>query len=233
MARTLKNRDVARFSEAGLLRVQRAAVDLGWLLDRGYPLAGSLSLVGDRRDLDARQRDALRRCAATAQIAARRRVSRVERAALANRWLAIDAYNVLTTARVLAEGGLVLRGRDGAHRDLAGHHRRARGAEATWRAAQWIRALLVPLNLAGARWFLDEPVSGSGHLAAALRDAGDEALLTRDADAALLAQREVVASADSRVIDGPNPWFDLAGYLAQHTADPWIVAPFELLEEDP
>jgi hypothetical protein len=218
-------RDAELFAGAALQRVQRAAAQLAWLLDRGYPLAGSLGLVGDRWALEARQRSALHRAAATAATVAGRAARRVPASALAGRWLAIDAYNVLTTARVVAEGGLVIRGRDGAHRDLAGAHRRARDAAATWAAAQQVRAALAPLALAGVRWVIDAPVSGSGRLATALRAAGDAVVMANDADAALLAEQGVVlASADGRVIDGPQSWFDLAGLLA-HTA--WVVAPFE------
>ena len=56
--------DAKLFSPAQLPVLQQATRDLSWLFSHGYSIDASLKLVGDRYQLNARQRLAVARCAA-------------------------------------------------------------------------------------------------------------------------------------------------------------------------
>ena len=66
--------------------LREATADLAWLLTRGYPHTSALKLVGDGRDLVARQRVAVSRCACSEAAAARRRRHEVACEALHGRF---------------------------------------------------------------------------------------------------------------------------------------------------
>lgn len=56
-----QNRDPEWFGPGRLPTLRQALFDLNWLLDRGYPAAASLNLVGNRFRLVERQRKMLSR----------------------------------------------------------------------------------------------------------------------------------------------------------------------------
>ena len=103
----------------------RAAIgDLCWLLDRGYAPRSALELIGNRHTLTSRQRMAVSRCACSLASAQHREQQRGEPTALRGEELWLDGYNVLTVLETALAGGVVLLGRDGCCRDIAGIHRR-------------------------------------------------------------------------------------------------------------
>jgi hypothetical protein len=169
-----------------------AVRDYRLLLDRGFPVAATIKLVGDRYRLDKIERNILFRGvldkATSASIAARR-VPVFE----PGRSLAIDGYNVLFTLINYRRGHPLFVSTDGLVRDAGGAHGRI------GRAADFDDALhlLAPVLAAGHASFvtiyLDAPVSGSGSHAAAIR-----AALTEHGLACAV---QVVPSADPWLID--------------------------------
>lgn len=112
--------------------------DYRWLLDRGYPEAGSISLVGDRFRLDRDERHVLFR-GVSAEVAARRRGARIvppevvgaaadgENSDAAPRpVLGIDGHNVLLTVANYLRGVRTFECDDGLIRDIGGVHGRVR-----------------------------------------------------------------------------------------------------------
>ncbi len=207
-------RDARLFAEAVVPTLRAAGADYGWLLGRGYSPVAALKLVGDRFQLAARQRDAIRRgvCAPdrAAQRAARRRP-------LAGQ-VAIDGFNVLVTLESLLSGAPVFRGVDGALRDLAGVH-------GTWRRVEETRpaldAITEVLGDAEALWVLDRPVSNSGRLAAMLRERGWQAEVVDAADPVLAATGLPVATSDGPLIDRCAEVVDLVSPRVTDTH--WVV----------
>ena len=231
--RTLRGahpKDRACFAPAEIDRLRRAVADLSWLMDRGYPDKASLKLVGDRYALRDRQRKALRRCAAGDEESARRRARRLAMTELAGERLVVDGYNVLLTIEAALSGGVLLVGRDGVMRDLAamsGHYRRVK---VTRLAVDLIAGAIDEAGCAGVRWLLDRPVSNSGRLRALIEErvAGERAPwaveLTDRTDRALAESPEVVASADSAVLDRCERWCNLARHVVETAVpDAWIV----------
>lgn len=207
----------------------RSAVDeLSWLLGRGYAERSALALVGDRHALTARQRKAVSRCAAPEAAAAARRARRVEPAELAGQVVHVDGFNTIIGGETACSGGVVLRGRDGAHRDLSAVHGTYGHVEETAEVLEALRELLAPAR--EVVWLLDRPVSNSGRLAGALRERAAAAglpwqvELVWDPDRELAQSRAVVATCDAQILDAGVRWVDLPGALvARAGARAWVI----------
>lgn len=222
--------DATLFGDAWVAPLRAAVGDLAWLLSRGYAAPSALKLVGDRHRLRERQRTAvLRACCADA---ARRERSRRRRsvASLSGEVVVIDGFNVLTTIEAALAGGVVLRCRDGCHRDMASMHGSYRRVAETGPAARRVGEVLAEAGVVEARWLLDRPVSNSGRLKASLdamaADAGFAwtVTLVPDPDPVLIAADAVVATADSGILDGCGAWVDLARVVVEETVpSAWVI----------
>ncbi len=231
--RTLRGahpKDRECFSSGELETLRRAVADLSWLLGRGYPAKASLKLVGDRHALRDRQRKALQRCAAGDEDRTRREQSRLAITRLAGKPVVADGYNVLLTIEAALSGGVLLIGRDGLMRDLAAMSRHYRRVTVTRQAVGLIAAALADAGCSRVRWLLDRPVSNSGRLRALIeaRVEGQRPAwtveLTDRTDRVLTESPEVVASADSAVIDRCRRWCNLARHVVETAVpDAWIV----------
>lgn len=218
------------FAPANLPRLREAVRDLSHLLSRGYAPPSSLKLVGDRYALDRRQRTAVLRCACSDQALESRRDRRVPAAALQGAVLLVDGYNVLTTVEAALAGGLVLQGRDGCLRDLASMHGTWRRVEETVPALEHVGRVLDGVGARGATWMLDRPVSNSGRLAELIRELGArrgwswEVRLAADPDPVLAASGDVVATADSVVLDRCRSWVNLTREVVEGDLPAaWVV----------
>ena len=196
--------------------LQAAAGELAWLLGRRYAPEAALKLVGDHYQLPKRQRLALRRAVAAPGSARRRREKRLAGASLAERTLLVDTFNQLISVEVALAGGILLRGHDGALRDLASVHGRYRTVEETARALELIAARLEQLQPREVRFLVDQVVSNSGKLAGLIRDLARQrgapwsAELVPSADPILKRSAHIVATSDSTILDAAAAWFDLA-----------------------
>jgi hypothetical protein len=218
------------FSTAALEPLRRAVADLSWLLGRGYSAKASVKLVGDRYALRDRQRKALRRCAAGDEHCARRTRSMLAIDKLVGEPLAVDGYNLLLTVEAALSGGVLLLGRDGVMRDLAamsGHYRRMR---VTRQAVDMIAAAIAETGCDRVRWLLDRPVSNSGRLRGLIEErVADEhprwaVELSDRTDRVLAESPDVVASADSAILDRCGRWCNLARHIVETAVpDAWIV----------
>ena len=196
--------------------LREAAADLCWLLSRGYADKSSLKLVGDRYELVARQRTAVGRCSCSDARAARRKDRRVRPEGLAGRPLWLDGYNVLTTVESALAGGVVLAGRDGTYRDMASMHGSYRKVAETLPALKLLGRVTAALKVGQCLWYLDRPVSNSGRLKQIMEDVAAaegwpwQVDLVHDPDALLAETGQIVATADSAILDRCTAWFNLA-----------------------
>lgn len=205
--------------------LREAAGDITWLLDRGYAESAIAKLVGDRFQLTKRQRDALTRSTCTHASRQSRLARRVED--LTAREVHVDGFNVILPIERALGGGPLLRGAEGAWRDLGGVH-------GTWRSvAQTPEAVgaLGPV-LAGAAsvtWWLDRPVSNSGRLAALIRDTAAEAGWSWDVrledrvDSTIARQDGVIGTSDGWILDQGIAWTDLIGPVVTALPGAWLV----------
>jgi hypothetical protein len=210
----------------------RTAVDeLSWLLGRGYGTKGALKLVGDRHSLRERQRLALRRSACREGDVLHRAARRVPAAGLANRDVLVDGFNCLITVEAALSGGVLLRGREGALRDLASVHGSYRQVDETMRSLALLGDTLAALGARHARWLLDRPVSNSGRLRGEIEALATErgwpwTVELQDAPDRTLAGAKgcVVASSDGNVLDRCEAWIGLPELaLARAGVNAWVV----------
>lgn len=198
----------------------RAAVhDLCWLLDRGYAAHSATELVGNRHNLTSRQRQALSRCACPAAAAQLRRQRQLDPAGLRGRELWLDGYNVLTVLESALAGGVVLLGRDGCCRDIAGIHRRYRKVNETLPALRLIGETAATWGVTCCRWWLDKPVSNSGRLKTLIHETATAAgwnmtvELVFSPDHVLWETDQIIATSDGVVLDRCRLWVNLARHI--------------------
>lgn len=222
--------DERLFAQPNWPRLQAATSHLSWLLSRGYGSTSALKLVGDRFDLDARQRLAVRRSACSDSARDRRAGHRLQADQVPGRVLDIDGFNLLTTVEAALAGGVLLRGRDGCLRDMASVHGSYRKVEETMPALEAIGQVLASLQTDVCTWWLDRPVSNSGRLSRLILALvkrrhwcwGTQVVL--DPDRPLKISSNVVVTADSVILDAVAASFDLASIVVAHAApDAWIV----------
>jgi len=216
------------FAPAHLPALRAACADMGWLLGRGYSEKAVLKLVGDHAQLNQRQRVAVRRSSAAPDAAAARRAKRVAR--LDGQPAAIDGFNLLIHLEAALSGGVILRGADGALRDLASVHGTYRSVSETPRAIDLAGEALARLGAGRVVWMLDSPVSNSGRLrgvllAAAAARGWDWAVeLHHNADPHLAAFDGPVATNDAWILDHCADWLDLGGTIVREAApEAWLL----------
>lgn len=151
---------------------------------------------------------------------------------MAGSTLAIDGFNCVIAVEAALSGGVLLRCRDSATRDLASVHGSYRRVDVTAAALQRLVAQIALHRPKHVVWWLDRPVSNSGRLGAMIEHALDEALgpsgwaveLDFDPDQRLRAHEGLVASGDRWVLDGCDAWLDLpAAVIGQLDAPPWMI----------
>ena len=208
--------DARLFAPRAWPELQQATGDLSWLLTRGYAMTAAMKLVGDRYQLALRQRSAVERSACPDDARSRREARRAGIEEMRGRLLLIDGYNVLTTVEVALGGGVILACRDGTCRDIASMHGTYRKVEETVQALELLGEKAVALEAGEWVWYFDRPVSNSGRLRHLMEEMAAQhnwrwrVELVDDPDRILGVSGEIVATADSVVLDRCAQWFNLA-----------------------
>ncbi len=221
--------DATLFSPEVVPALREAVADLGWLLGRGYVDPSATKLVGDRYRLRQRQRTAVSRSAAGEANLRRRASGQRDVDSLVGARLAIDAFNVIIGVETALAGGVLLRGADGALRDLSSVHGSYRRVDQTGLALDALCETLIAWRPAAVAWFVDRPVSNSGRLAGWIRERAPAGVawtvaLPHDADAAVIAEDAVACSADARILEQAPGWANLVtAVVAEHVPNAWIV----------
>jgi hypothetical protein len=213
------------FSREAQPALVAAVVELSWLLSRGYATASALKLVGDRHRLVERQRTAVIRSACSDQALAHRLGRRVDVSALRGQPVRIDGFNLVLTLESALGGGVVLGGRDGCFRDLAGVHGTYRRVEETLPALELAARWLTAWEVGPCTWLLDAPVSNSGRLAAMIRAQHTQwhAEVVPDPDILLALPGDPVVTADSAVLDRCGVWANLGRTIVEAGASEAFV----------
>jgi hypothetical protein len=211
--------DKLLFSEERLPLLRTATAELSWLLTRGYKMASSLKLVGDRYSLTARQRLAVSRAACSDQAQEQRRCRQVSVEDVAGQAVIIDGFNLIITVEAALSGGVLILCRDECVRDLSSVHGSYRAVSETESAIHLIGEALEDLKPASVLWLLDRPVSNSGRLANRIRDlaAADNWRWSVDVvfnpDKQILQSRGIAVTSDSSILDQVDKWSNLSLYL--------------------
>ncbi len=223
-------KDADAFASEMLPRLREACADLCWLYSRGYSEKSAGTLVGDKFALTERQRIAVRRCACSDQALRERHERQVSDGELAGELVKIDGHNALTTVEAALAGGVVLVGRDGCYRDMASMHGNFKKVAETPKAITLIGRTLARR---GARvlWYLDAPVSNSGRLKQLILEIASaenwewRVELVPDPDRVLAVSPEIIATADSGILDRGSRWVSLAReVVCEHVPDAQVIS---------
>ncbi len=128
----------------------------------------------------------------------------------------IDGFNVLTTIEAALGGAVVIVCRDTTCRDIAGIHGGYRNVAETEPALEQLIGVLTKLNVRSCHWLFDRPVSNSGRIGSLVRQTALERCLdwsvdlVDNPDPILSSSTEIVATADSAILDCGPRWINLA-----------------------
>ncbi len=220
--------DGREFAGEALAVMKRAAQDMFFLLNRGYPAKGASSFVGDHYQLSARQRTALVRTVSAKEAIEARLAKKRQPGDLTGEAVHIDGFNAVITLEVALSGSPVFRCMDTSFRDLAGLRGTYRLIDKTDTAVRMILGELKKLSVKSAVFYLDAPVSNSGRLKARIAEiAGEEDFevgieVTGNVDRRLLGLANVVSS-DSMVMDRCESWINLNEGVIPGIPGAWVV----------
>ena len=181
-------------------------------------MPSALKIVGDRYELNQRQRTAIMRCACSDEARQARLSRELASAQLAGATLLIDGYNVLTTIEAALGGAVILIARDTCFRDIASIHGTWRKVEETIPAIELAGQSWAKLQLAQCIWYLDSPVGNSGRLRQIMQETAErgwpwQVELSINPDHVLSRTDQPIATADSVVLDACTQWFSLARHV--------------------
>jgi hypothetical protein len=221
----------AKLFAAGKISLLKSAIDdYSLLLTKGYAEPSALKLVGDRFELNQRQRIAVMRCACSEPQLESRRKRQVDVRAASGQPLDIDGYNLLITVEAALAGAPIFIARDGCCRDICGLHGTYRKVQETIPAAELIGSFLAKLAPNRIQWLFDSPVSNSGRLKVMLLElaAKDnwnwQIELSINPDKELILTDAIVATSDSIILDDCKRWLNLsAAIIEAKVPHAWLI----------
>jgi hypothetical protein len=199
----------------------RAAEDVRFLVDRGYPKETAVRFVSDHRRLPEEDRFVLMRVIVPAEQARLRGEKILQLRDLREAAVAVDGYNVLiATESILARKPIYLCD-DGLLRDTQGIFRSYRSSELTGPALSTVFRLLATAAPACTDVLLDQQISMSGRLAQVIRRTMAECGLpgmvetAKDVDFQLKTSQKIVATSDGHVVDAALAVVDIPAEIAR------------------
>lgn len=200
------------FSEKALPVLKKAAQEVFYLINRGYPMTSTTRFVGDRYQLSERQRLALARVVSPEESIASRKSREIKD--ISGDTIYIDGFNVIIGLEIAFSDSMLFSCPDGTVRDLGGLHGTYRLIPQTDMAVNALIRGLGELRVSRAVIYLDKPVSNSGRLKQRIFElAGEvpfelEVLIEEQVDT-ILKGKPLVASGDAIILDECDKWFSL------------------------
>ena len=210
--------DERDFSEKALPKLRKAAEEVYFLLNRGYPVTSTTRFIGDHYQLSERQRLALARTVSPEESIRSRKLREVTD--IAGKTLYIDGFNVIIGLEIAYSDSMLFHCMDGTVRDLAGLHGTYRLISQTDSAIRALLASLGELGVEKAVIYLDQPVSNSGRLRQRILEFAEDIPLSLEVEIenpvdAILKTKPLVASADAIILDECQQWFNLVKYVVE------------------
>ena len=219
-------KDTIEFGPKATDKLNSAAQELAFLLDRGYDTKSASTFVGNHHLLSERQRLALARIASPRAALDARERKRLQEAPQA---LVLDGFNTIITLEVALSGSLLLEGMDSTIRDLAGLRGTYRIVDKTVRAVELLLGRLETLGVEEALFYLDQQVSNSGRLRALLLDKAEgrsvrvQVELHPSVDG-VLSRMENVVTTDAIILDKCGSWYNLNREIIEESVpEAWVL----------
>lgn len=202
-------------------RLEKAAEEFRYLLNRGYNREVALNFVVSHHRLDKTHKLILLRSVFSDKEVEERRRKTASFEELRGKSLSVDGYNVLIVLETMLKNGLLVEGDDGYIRDISGVHGKYKVTGLTTKA---LNILLEELKEARPRvvlMFFDRPVSKSGELAGAARQLMEkhgivgDSLTAGQTDNAVISAGEIALTSDSVILQKAKECFDVAGHIVK------------------
>lgn len=216
------------FKGSALDTLKRSTEELYFLLNRGYPIKGSSTFVGNHYLLSERQRIAMTRIVSSETDIAARRKKKRRPEILASETVNIDGFNAIITLEVAQSGSPVFVCMDSSYRDLAGLRGTYSLIDKTDTAIRLILSELRALSVKRAVFWLDAPVSNSGRLKTRIAEIAEAEQfetgieITGNVDQVLYDCPNVISS-DSIILDRCPCWLNLNERIIHSIPGVWIV----------
>ena len=212
--------DERDFGEKSLPKLRRAAEEVYYLLNRGYPVTSTTRFIGDHYLLSERQRLALARTVSPEASVISRKSREVTE--ISGQTLYIDGFNVIIGLEIAFSDSMLFRCMDGTIRDLAGLHGTYRLIPQTDLAINALLGTLEKLGVGKAVIYLDKPVSNSGRLKQRIFELAENISYELDVQVenpvdAILKTKPLVSSGDAIILDECAEWFDLVSRVIEET----------------
>lgn len=226
-------KDMVEFGLKAMGKLNAAACEIMFLINRGYDTKTATTFVGNHYLLSERQRMALARITSTQDALAERASKRLPQAPEA---LVLDGFNTIITLEVALSGSLLLEGLDGTIRDLAGLRGSYRIVDKTVQAVDLLFGQMEKLKVKNAMLYLDQQVSNSGRLRALLLEMAAGRSLQVQVELhpcvdSILSAMENVVTADAIILDKCSSWYNLnRGLIEKFIPNAWIFRLDELSE---
>lgn len=188
------------------MSIEKASIDIRYLLDRGYPQKGTVNFVCNHYRLDEGSRHLLSRTVIAGSVSEKRRLKFLSCDKIHGNNIIIDGYNIIIGMESILEKKAVLCD-DGVVRDIKGISRNFRTSENTYKAIELILSFLKDKNPSQVHFLLDSQISKSGMFAKSLLENINHyglqggAKTSRHVDHDLKYSHDIVASSDGVIID--------------------------------
>lgn len=221
--------DYRWFSKEAIQTLKKAQEEIEWLLNRGYKTNSIIDMIGGHYQLSARQRTALQRATCSKEQYEKRKSAMLYEKAYREGCIYIDGFNLIITLEVALSGSVLILGKDGALRDLAGLRGTYRLIDKTEQALKLIGNSFNKANIPRVKFFLDSPVSNSGRLKTKILEHSAEWNIPVEVELApnadpFLSKLERVVTSDSIILDECKSWFNLSRQIVEeYIKDAWVV----------
>lgn len=188
------------------MSLKKAAVDIRYLLDNGYPPKSAVGFVCDHYRLDGDSRHILSRAVIAGSICEKRCQKFLPCDKIRGEDIIIDGYNIIIGMESILENKAILCD-DGVIRDIKGVSRNFRTSKNTHKAIELILSFLKEKSPSQVFFIFDSQISKSGMLAKVLGEKipgsglKGNANTSRHVDHDLKSSPYIVASSDGVILD--------------------------------
>lgn len=198
-------------------RINEAAIDFKYLIERGYTRNVALKIVANRYGLDRDGQMAIYRSIYPQHVSHSIFRKKAGRSDIRSMKLAIDWYNVLITVDSGVHSDALYLGTDGFIRDIRGIHGKIGLLRDIVDTISLITAFLSKVKPRELVIYLEKNISRSGEMAKILPEifstfdlSIDRIALTKTVDKELISEKEIVATSDSVILGKVGRAIDLA-----------------------
>ena len=204
--------DEREFGTEVIPKLRKAAEEVLFLLNHGYPVKGATRFVGDHYMFSERQRLALARSVSPEEEIVSRKNREVN--SIEGETIYIDGFNVIIGLEIAYSESMLFRCMDGTIRDLAGLRGTYRLIPATDLAIKALLKTLESSKVGKAVIYLDKPVSNSGRLKQKIYEYAEDIdteieVIIIDAVDYELKHKQLIASGDAIILNECDKWFNL------------------------